>query len=321
MGLPKALSVPYDRDVKSIRAALVLIFAFSGAFFAFGTSASSQGTEPYVSPFGDLTIEADSLLPGATVRLSGDGFTPETPVFLTVRENASATVLVEDEGEADVAGAVAFELVLSEGFGPGGYSASVRGTTIDGAILDLSGAFNIDAPPEPTPTPEQAPARPDPTPTPEPTPRPAATPLPTPRPPITGPTPTPDGAVPTPSATAVPATPGPEDAEVLGETVDDNDPIAGASGDADETGGASTSGTSEDPDSDGDDGDAAGDPASSGSDDDPSDVDEIAAPAIEGSGGVGGGQVAGIVAAIAAIGGAAFYLYRRSTRIKPTHAE
>ena len=77
----------------------MLIFAFSGALLAFGAPAGSQGSEPYVSPFGDLTIEADSLLPGSTVMLSGDGFTPDTDAALTRfrREDARGTWTLEVE--------------------------------------------------------------------------------------------------------------------------------------------------------------------------------------------------------------------------------
>ncbi len=296
------------------------MFAFSGALLAFGAPAGSQGSEPYVSPFGDLTIVADDLLPGSMVSLSGDGFTPETPVFLTVRQNSTAEVLVEDEGEADVEGAVAFELELTEVFEPGGYSAMVRGTTIDGAILDLSGGFNVDGPDEPTatPTPEDDPVLPDPTPTTEPTPRPTATPRPTPRAPILGPTPTPEGAVPTPSPTPLPVAPGEEDdddAEVLGESVDDGDSDAATADDAAST--EPSQDGSQDEAATGSDGDGEDAPASG----DDGDVDEVAAPAIEGSGGVGGAQVAGILGAIALIGGGAFFMYRRSTRPTATHAE
>lgn len=302
-------------SVTSIRAALVLILAFSGALLTLGAPAGSQGTEPYVSPFGDLTIEADDLLPGSTVRLSGDGFTPETPVFLTVRRNATADVLVEDDDMADGAGAVSFSLVLGEGFAPGGYSALVRGTTIDGAILDLSGGFNVDAPPEPTPTPEVAA---EPTPAPEPTPRPPAAPLPTPRRPILGPTPTPEGAVPTPTATPLPAPPSGDaddgDAEVLGEAVADDDPVTDGAEGQDDGGDGS-------PDTDADGvADASPDAEAAADDADVTD-DEVAAPAIDGSGGVGGAQVAGLVLAVALIGGGAFAVYRRSTRTTPTHAE
>lgn len=298
----------------------MLLFAFSGALLAFGAPAGSQGSEPYVSPFGDLTIVADDLLPGSMVMLSGDGFTPETPVFLTVRQNATADVLVEDEGAADGDGAVEFELVLTEGFEPGGYSALVRGTTIDGAILDLSGGFNVDGPDEPTvtPTPDPGPELPTPTPTAVPTARPTATPLPTPRPPILGPTPTPEGAVPTPTPTLVPVAPGDGDdegdAEVLGQSVDDDAAAAESNegGSSDASDGGAQEGAAAGSDQD--------DPVASGEADDDA-GDEIAAPAIEGSGGVGGAQVAGILAAVALIGGGAFVMYRRSTRTTPTHAE
>ena len=300
----------------------MLIFAFSGALLAFGAPASSQGTEPYVSPFGDLTITADDLLPGSTVMFTGDGFTPETPVFLTVRENETADVLVEDEGAADTEGAIEFELVLDEAFEPGGYSASVRGTTIDGAVLDLSGGFNVDGPPTPTPAPTPSEGEPPVLPTPRPTPGPTTavvpTPTPTARPAITGPTPTPEGAVPTPTPTPIQLESDDEtgDAEVLGESVDGDadDPVA-SSGDSSESAGEAGS-------SEGD--EVAGsedEPAASSADDGDVGDDEIAAPAIEGSGGVGGGAIAGILAAIALIGGGAFFMYRRSTQTKPTHAE
>ena len=298
----------------------MLLFAFSGAFLAFGAPAGSQGTEPYVSPFGDLTIVADELLPGSTVMLSGDGFTPETPVFLTVRQNATAEVLVENDGEADLEGAVEFELELTEAFEPGGYSAMVRGTTIDGAILDLSGGFNVDGPEEPTatPTPDSV-TLPTPRPTSEPAPVPTATAVPTPRPPILGPTPTPEGEpTPTPTPIDLGAGAGDDegDAEVLGESIDDGD--SGAStGDG---GGDGASGGTEDATAQGD-----GDVVASGDSGEPASTDsggdEVAAPAIEGSGGIGGGAIAGILAAVALIGGGAFAMYRRSTRTVPTHAE
>lgn len=300
----------------------MLIFAFSGALLAFGAPASSQGTEPYVSPFGDLTITADDLLPGSTVMFTGDGFTPETPVFLTVRQNESANVLVEDEGAADGEGAIEFELVLDEAFEPGGYSASVRGTTIDGAVLDLSGGFNVDGPPTPTPAPTPSEGEPPVLPTPQPTPGPTTavvpTPTPTARPAITGPTPTPEGAVPTPTPTPIQLESDDDsgDAEVLGESVDgEGDDSVASSDDASEPSSEADAST------DGDGGTAASqdDPAAASGDD--GDTDEVAAPAIEGSGGIGGGAIAGLLVAIGLIGGGAFAMYRRSTKPKPTHAE
>jgi hypothetical protein len=161
--------------------AVVGAFLVLGALIFIGTTTASgqDGDAPYQPAFGDLIIEGTDFTVGTQVVLSGDGFRPEAPVQLTVRPNDSETVAADSETEADGDGAVRVELMLSDDFAPGSYTATVMGPAIDGAVVQLSGVIVVYATPAqvpPTPVPPttrpapipttQAPVQVSPTPTP-----------------------------------------------------------------------------------------------------------------------------------------------------------
>jgi hypothetical protein len=142
--------------MKTIRAVVGALFALSAIIILTTHQAGARQGDPYTGPiFGDLTIVGDTT-PGSTVLLTGDGFAPDSALTLLITSSSTAEVAREGDAAADADGSASVSVDIGTEL-LGNYTVTLKGQTVDGATIELSGAFLVAPDPEPIPEPTAVP--------------------------------------------------------------------------------------------------------------------------------------------------------------------
>lgn len=114
--------------------------------------------QEYGESLGDLGLPGPGpYTPGETVSFSGDGFLPDSDVYLTLLAATDGAITDVGVVTADSAGAIAGSFVVPLEAGDDNYTVSATGVTPDGVTRILSGAIEVASPedePEATTTTE-----------------------------------------------------------------------------------------------------------------------------------------------------------------------
>lgn len=104
------------------------------ALFALGGTASGYPIS------GGLNVSDTSVKPGGTVQVSGDGFTPGTPIDIEI---FSAPTLLKTV-DADGAGSFSTSVTIPTSISPGSHTLSATGGAPSGDTLTLSAEITVE---------------------------------------------------------------------------------------------------------------------------------------------------------------------------------